>query len=99
MEEALPDGWTLDRVREVAKDSAAKFESDDVRVLIESYPHGNNVEVELEPVEASVILRFHDLALVRPKGEDDWYMGQRLGQEIRCWASYGPDLEAAIRGL
>ena len=99
MEQSLPEGWTLQRVREVAQDPQARFETAAVRVVIETFPHGHTVDVELDPVEASVILCFHDLALVRPVDDDDWYMGQRVGEEIRCWASYGPDLEAAIRAL
>ncbi|MFI0262954.1 hypothetical protein ACH4OW_28420 [Streptomyces sp. NPDC017056] len=56
---------------------------------------GQGTGTRLRP---EVILGFHDLCLVLHDGE--WFMGQLCTDgSITCWASYGPDLAGAIRGL
>jgi hypothetical protein len=89
----LPPGWTLARLRAASGDREATSLTLQRRVLLEL--HGGTDHVELQP---EFILGFHDLCLVR--ADDEWHMGQ-LGADgsIVCWACYGDDLEAAIRGL
>jgi hypothetical protein len=99
VEDRLPEGWTLDRVRDVAQSPGAELWPATVPVVVETYPPGNNVDAEREAIVPDVIIRFEDLALVRPVGEDDWYMGQFDGDQLVCWGSYGPDLERAILAL
>nr|WP_223183995.1 MULTISPECIES: hypothetical protein [unclassified Streptomyces] len=44
------------------------------------------------------ILAFHGFCLVEDSG--DWFMGElNHDGSVFCWASYGPDLAEAIRGL
>ncbi|MCB5166567.1 hypothetical protein LG634_17200 [Streptomyces bambusae] len=53
---------------------------------------------EYVPLEAGVILTFHELCLVEAEGE--WFMGRTEADgTVICWASYGSDLGEAIRGL
>lgn len=90
----FPEGWTIERVRRVSGDSGATVLSLERRVrVLEARSSASYV-----PLQPGVILSFHDLCLVR--ADDDWYMGL-LGADgsIDCWASYGPDLQEAIRGL
>ena len=91
----LPDGWTLDRIRALSGDSAAKLLSPERLVVVE-LPSRRDYET----LPAEVIIGFHELCLVRAKDDNDWYMGQ-LGSDgsVICWASYGADLGDAIRNL
>jgi len=51
-------------------------------------------------VEPAFVLAFHDLCLVQAGDDGQWYMGLlRDDGSVACWASYGPDLAEAIRGL
>ena len=99
MNASLPEGWTLARVREVSQSATVEVLSTTVPVVMHPYRHGNDVEAEPERLTPEVILSFGGLVLVKPRDEHDWYMGQVHGTEIVCWASYGPDLEEAIRAL
>ena len=99
MNASLPEGWTLARVREVSQSATAELLPTTVPVVLNSHPHGNDVEAEPERLTPEVILSFGGLVLVKPIDEPDWYMGQVHSTEIVCWASYGPDLEEAIRAL
>lgn len=48
--------------------------------------------------QPDLILSFHDLCLA--EAGDEWFMGQiDTDGSVVCWASYGPDLAEAIRGL
>lgn len=68
MEERLPQGWAIDRVRRLSGDHEATVLHPERLVVLEQ--HGTRDYVPLQPV---II--------------------------IACWASYGSDLEEAIRGL
>lgn len=94
MTTGLPDGWTLGRLRSASGDAQATALAPD-RLVTVDVP--GRQPVVAEPV---IVLAFHDLCLVRASGDDDWYMGA-LAEDgsIACWASYGPDLGQAIRGL
>ncbi|QES51767.1 hypothetical protein DEJ50_31860 [Streptomyces venezuelae] len=88
----LPDGWSLERLRAVSGVPSAVPLSLD-RVVVEDSGQG-----EATPLRPDAVLAFHDLCLVREDG--DWYMGHlHEDGSVSCWASYGPDLEAAIRAL
>lgn len=89
----MPPGWSVERF--------AALGAPGVRVLANDCP----VIVEVgdgppERIEAAVVLVCGDYCLVRDSSEPEWYMG-RLGTDgaVTCWASYGDDLEAAIRAL
>ncbi|MGW7018646.1 hypothetical protein ACWGGS_04745 [Streptomyces decoyicus] len=42
---------------------------------------------------------FHDLCLVKPVNDEDWYMGSLNDDgSIDCWTAYS-DLYEALRGL
>ncbi|GAA0317802.1 hypothetical protein GCM10010302_66090 [Streptomyces polychromogenes] len=93
MNTGLPDGWTIERVRSASGDPEAALLSLERLVVVEV--HGLADYVLLQP---AVILSFHDLCLVR--ADDDWFMGQLDDDgSVICWASYGSDLDEAIRGL
>jgi hypothetical protein len=90
---ALPDGWTLERVRVLSGDETAALLS--LQVVVELA--GQSDYEELPP---EVIIGFQGLCLVRAKGDDDWYMGQvDPDGSVICWSSYGSDLGEAIRSL
>lgn len=93
MDEELPQGWTIDRVRRISGDHEATVLPPERLVVLEQ--HGTRDYVPLQPV---IIIAFHELCLVCADGE--WFMGN-LGTDgsVVCWASYGSDLEEAIRGL
>jgi hypothetical protein len=90
----FPEGWTIERVRHVSGDSDAAVLSLERRVrVLEAHSKASCVLLQPE-----IILSFHDLCLVWAGG--DWYLGHLDADgSIGCWASYGPDLEEAIRGL
>ncbi|HEX6520707.1 MAG TPA: hypothetical protein VF070_11965 [Streptosporangiaceae bacterium] len=93
MSAGLPDGWTIDRVRQASGDSDASVLSLERLVVIES--HDNTDYVPLRP---DVIISFHGLCLVSADGE--WFMGDLdTDGSVICWASYGSDLGQAIQGL
>ncbi|MEU2790120.1 hypothetical protein [Streptomyces sp. NPDC007100] len=100
----LPSGWTIEQIRTLSQDRSATPLSLDRLVVVEEPDQGKGTRLG-EPDQGTstrlrpeVILGFHDLCLVLHDGE--WFMGQ-LGTDgsITCWASYGPDLAGAIRGL
>ncbi|KJY30785.1 hypothetical protein [Streptomyces katrae] len=93
MNSELPTGWTIERVRALSGDPSAISLSFDRLVVLEVAGQG-----DYEPLRPDVILAFHDLCLVRDDGE--WFMGQLDDDgSVICWASYGSDLDKAIRGL
>jgi hypothetical protein len=57
--------------------------------------HGSTDYIALQP---EIIISFHELCLASADGE--WFMGSLDADgSVVCWASYGSDLEEAIRGL
>jgi hypothetical protein len=92
--EGLPAGWTIERVRQASGDSEAAVVSPGRRVrVLEVGSNGSFV-----PLEAEVIISFHGLCLVL--ADDDWYMGHFNDDgSADCWASYGSNFEEALRGL
>ncbi|MFB6535818.1 hypothetical protein ACFCY8_26725 [Streptomyces noursei] len=89
----LPDGWTIERVRSVSGDAEAVLLSLERLVVVEQYGLA-----DYDVLQPDVILSFHDLCLAY--ADDDWFMGQLDADgSVICWASYGPDLAEAIRGL
>ncbi len=90
--EKLPAGWTVERIRAMGVSDVCLVEQD-IGVL----EHGVDDLLELEP---EVIINCGGLYLVLDRGDGEWHMGQMDGDEtIVCWASYGADLERAIRAL
>ena len=98
-ESALPDGWTLDRVRSMEPraellDPSAHYVVADQRPTV----------TELEVLSPSVILSFAGLCLSLVPGDDGtswWWMGQldKSDGSIVCWSRYSDDLGDAIRAL
>ena len=92
--DALPSGWTLDRVREVGQLRAAP------RLLDPATPVTIETSSGVEPVDASVLIECGDLILVLDSDDGAWLMGQHDADgAVRCWASYGTDLGVALRSL
>ncbi|AOR31845.1 hypothetical protein BFF78_13005 [Streptomyces fodineus] len=90
---ALPDGWTVDRLRAHSGDTRAVALCPDRLVYVEDGSGGDP-----EPLHPSYVLAFGELCLVDHDGE--WYMGSlRDDGSVACWASYGSDLAEAIRSL
>ncbi|MEV7279863.1 hypothetical protein [Streptomyces sp. NPDC093111] len=93
MNARLPDGWTIERIRFVSGDVKADLLSLERLLVVEQ--HGSADYDDLQP---DVIPSFHDRCLARADG--DWFMGQLDADgSVICWASYGPDLAEAVRGL
>jgi len=89
----LPTGWTIERIRTLSQDRSATALSLDRLVVVEEPSQS-----EYTTLQPEVILGFHDLCLVLDDGE--WFMGQLdTDGSIACWASYGSDLDEAIRSL
>ncbi|MCP2314123.1 hypothetical protein [Kitasatospora paracochleata] len=89
----LPDGWTIERVRRASGDAEADLLSPERLVVAERYG-----SADYDVLQPDIILSFHDLCLAR--AGDEWFMGQiDADGSVICWASYGPDLAEAIRGL
>jgi hypothetical protein len=89
----LPDGWTIERVRRASGDPEADLLSLERLVVVE---HDGSADYEV--LAPDLVLSFHGLCLARAGGE--WFMGQvDADGSVICWASYGPDLAEAIRGL
>jgi len=94
MEPELPAGWTSERLRSVSGDSEATALSADRLVTVE---RPGQIAAGIDP---RFVLAFHDLALVQDRDDSDWYMGAiHADGTVSCWASYGEDLETAIRSL
>ncbi|MFJ9692467.1 hypothetical protein [Kitasatospora sp. NPDC101183] len=93
MNDDLPDGWTIERLRLASgDDEAAPLTLDRLVVLAE---HGS---ADYEVLRPDAVLSFHDLCLARADGE--WYMGLlEADGSVVCWSSYGPDLAEAVRAL
>ncbi|MEU6865417.1 hypothetical protein ABZ924_19450 [Streptomyces sp. NPDC046876] len=95
MNAGLPDGWTIEQVRSASGDARADLLSLERLVVVEV--HG---AADYDVLQPDVIISFHDGDLCLARAGDDWFMGQLdLDGSVICWASYGPDLAEAIRGL
>ncbi|WP_181384341.1 hypothetical protein [Streptomyces sp. NWU49] len=89
----LPSGWTLQQIRDVSGDREAVALDPDRAVKWVACAGAHEV---LHP---EIILGFHDLCLVKPVDDDDWYMGSLYDDgSIDCWSAYD-DLHEALRGL
>ncbi|MFF1906934.1 hypothetical protein [Kitasatospora sp. NPDC058218] len=95
MDSALPEGWTLERVRALSGDETAALLPLQRLVVLELAG-----QADYEALPPEVIIDFQGLCLVRAEGDDDWYMGQVDSDgSVICWSSYGSDLGDAILGL
>ncbi|WP_051838574.1 hypothetical protein [Streptomyces sp. NRRL WC-3742] len=93
MNTALPDGWTIERVRLASGDDEAELLAPDRHVTVTWY--GRSAPEVLHP---DVILSFTGICLAHAAGE--WFMGElQPDGSLVCWSSYGTDLAEAIRGL
>ncbi len=92
---ALPEGWTLERVREEAQAEDAELVAIDRPVFLMAEGAGDR-----ECIDPVVILHVGGLYLVLPRGKnDDWLMGSDDdGGAVLCWAYYG-SLGDALRAL
>ncbi|MGW6742440.1 hypothetical protein ACWGDX_17220 [Streptomyces sp. NPDC055025] len=89
----LPEGWTLDRIREVSGDYEAVALDPDRTVKWVDVTGAD------EAMQPEIVLGFHDLCLVKPVHDDNWYMGSLYDDgSVDCWTPYG-DLYEALRGL
>lgn len=89
----LPRGWNLQQIRDVSGDRDAVALDPDRPV------QWVGVRETSEMPRPEVVLGFHDLCLVKPVDEDDWYMGSLYDDgSVDCWTTYG-DLYEALRGL
>ncbi|MFF7249912.1 hypothetical protein ACFZBU_39180 [Embleya sp. NPDC008237] len=90
----LPDGWTLQRIRDVSGDREAVVLDTDRVVTYLGRPHGPD-----EVLQPEIVLGFHGLCVVKAVDDDDWYMGGLNSDgTIECWEAYD-DLRNALRGL
>ncbi|MEV6017788.1 MULTISPECIES: hypothetical protein [unclassified Streptomyces] len=89
----LPQGWTLQRIRDVSgdKEAAALDPDRPVKWVRAGETH--------EMSRPEIVLGFHDLCLVKPVDDDDWYMGSLYDDgSVICWAACN-NLYDALRGL
>ncbi|WP_030813407.1 hypothetical protein [Streptomyces sp. NRRL S-337] len=89
----LPAGWTLEAIRHVSGDREAVALAVDRSVEWVAGPD------DRERIQPEIILGFHELCLVKPVDDEDWYMGSLTDEgSVDCWSAYG-DLHEALRGL
>lgn len=89
----LPAGWTLEEIRSVSGDQEALALDIDRSVEWVAGPGGH------AGIRPEIILGFHDLCLVKPFNDEDWYMGSLNDDgSVHCWSAYS-DLHEALRGL
>ena len=78
----LPDGWTMDRVRETAMGDAELLSSTTAARLDDL--------TGSSPLSPTTIVSFSGLCLVRDADDGIWYMGQPDADgTIVCWSGYG----------
>ncbi|MFJ5798410.1 hypothetical protein [Streptomyces decoyicus] len=89
----LPARWTLEEIRNVSGDQEALPLDTDRSVEWVAGPEGH------ERIHPEIVLGFHDLCLVKPVSDEDWYMGSLNDDgSVDCWTAYS-DLYEALRGL
>ncbi|WP_053644855.1 hypothetical protein [Streptomyces sp. XY431] len=95
MNALLPDGWTIEQVRSASGDAEADLLSLERLVVVER--HGC---ADYDVLQPYVVIAFHSYDMCLARVGEDWFMGQLDPDgSVVCWASYGPDLAEAIRGL
>ena len=93
-DDGMPDGWTLERVKEVGQLRDLPRLLDRRTKVTFDAPSG---PTEIQPV---TIIDVDGLVLVLDEARGEWLMGQQCADgSIVCWGSYGDDLGDAIRGL
>jgi hypothetical protein len=99
----LPDGWTIERVREVAQGSAELVADTGTRAVVDHFvgsDEGKLVRSGTVNLTPACVVDFSGLFLVQDADDGEWYMGQANDENvIHCWGSYGNDFEEAIKGL
>lgn len=91
-EDRLPDGWTLERIKDMGI-AAPVIVTRSVTVM----ECGVDDVFELAP---RVVLDRGGICLALNDESGDWHMGQwDDANTIACWGSYGTDLEYAINAL
>ncbi|MFD3623229.1 hypothetical protein [Streptomyces sp. NPDC058698] len=89
----LPQGWSLQQIRDVSGDREAVALDPDRSAKWVTFAGAH------EMLRPEIILGFHSLCLVKPVDDADWYMGSLYDDgSIGCWAAYD-DLYEALRGL
>lgn len=89
----LPTGWTLEEIRNVSGDREATALDTNRVVTWLGWPAPD------EQLCPEIVLGFHQLCLVKPVNDDDWYMGSLNDNgSVDCWSAY-EDLFEALRGL
>ncbi|MEV8031299.1 hypothetical protein ACFYW8_12245 [Streptomyces sp. NPDC002742] len=90
----LPPGWSLQQIRDVSGDREAVVLDPNRAVKWVGRPGGPD-----EVLYPEIVLGFHDLCLVKPVHDDDWYMGSLYDDgSIICWAACN-NLYDGLRGL
>ncbi|MFI0960666.1 hypothetical protein ACH4S8_04490 [Streptomyces sp. NPDC021080] len=90
----LPPGWSLQQIRDVSGDKEAVALDPNRAVKWVGRPGAPD-----EVLHPEIVLGFHDLCLVKPVHDDDWYMGSLYDDgSVICWAACN-NLYDALRGL
>ncbi|MEV8529781.1 hypothetical protein AB0451_37715 [Streptomyces sp. NPDC052000] len=90
----LPEGWTLQQVRDVSGDERAEVLSPDRSVV-----YCGVVSAADEALYPTLVLGFGVLCIVKVANDNDWYMGSLNDDgSVICWSIYD-DLHEALRGL
>ncbi|WP_410537997.1 hypothetical protein [Streptomyces sp. KL2] len=90
----LPEGWTLQRIRDVSggREAVALHTA---RSVTWRGSAGAGADEEVRP---GIVLGFHGLCLVGPVDDEDWYTGCLNDDgSVDCRSVYG-DLFEALRG-
>lgn len=92
--DGLPDGWTLERVREVGQLRDAP------RLLDRGTPVTLDTPEGRQAIEPAGLIECGGLILVFDSAKSEWLMGQQADDgSVMCWSSYGADLEFALQSL
>jgi hypothetical protein len=89
-----PEDWTPERVREAGQlRDVPRLLNPTTAVTIETV-------TGIRRVDCSVLIDCGGLVLAFDPVHADWMMGQQADDgTVRCWASYGTDLDAALKSL
>lgn len=98
-EAILPEGWTLERLREVGQSPTVQLLPSSTPVFFFQDPPGSPEPVT-HALEPEVIIDFRYRVLVRAVRDPEWYMGEFNDEgAVMCWGAYGSDLLRAIRAM
>jgi hypothetical protein len=93
----LPNGWTIERVRDVSRDRKANFLNEWPPIDLELHPpQGGTTLKQVTPHAVLLVSGFY--LAQEDQSEDDWMVGTLSNGRVLCWG-YAGTLAEALAGL